>query len=142
MELQQETTLARVRLHWGILIPVALVTFCPILAPVPLIFVVHGLVKPLSQMGTRFNQSPVILIPNLIWLLPLVPYLVVVLGLLLGMWFSYLKSEVTLTNRRFVFRTGFLSRRSGELPLENVESIYISEPLLGRMSGYGTVMVT
>jgi hypothetical protein len=79
---------------------------------------------------------------NLIWLSALVPYLVVVLALLLGTWFSFSKSEVTLTNRRLVFRTGFLSRRSGELPLENVESIYISEPLLGRLCGYGSVTVT
>jgi hypothetical protein len=47
-----------------------------------------------------------------------------------------------LTDRRLVFRTGFLSRRSGELPLENIESIYISEPFLGRLCGYGTVTVT
>jgi hypothetical protein len=77
--------------------------------------------------------------PNLIWLLALVPYFMVVLGLVLGTWFSYWKSEITLMDRRLVFHTGFLSRRSGELPLENVESIYISEPLLGRVCGYGTV---
>ncbi|HZM02008.1 MAG TPA: PH domain-containing protein [Candidatus Saccharimonadales bacterium] len=70
------------------------------------------------------------------------PFFVIDLGLLMGTWFTYLKSEVTLTDRRLVFRTGFLSRRSGELPLENVESIYISEPLLGRLCGYGSVLVT
>jgi len=142
MELQQETTLAKVRLHWGVFIPVLLFAFCPVLACLPFIFLVHGLVNVLGQTGMRLNQSPGMPSLNLIWLLPVVPYLVFVLGLLLATWFSYAKSEVTLTNRRLVFRTGFLSRRSGELPLENVESIYISEPLLGRMCGYGTVMVT
>lgn len=38
--------------------------------------------------------------------------------------------------------TGFLNKISGELPLENVESIYIAEPLFGRILGYGTVAVT
>jgi len=31
---------------------------------------------------------------------------------------------------------------TGELPLENVEAIYLSEPLFGRLLGYGTVLVT
>ena len=137
MELEQETTLARVRLHWGIFIPVLLFALFPILASVPLIFMFHGLFKALGRMGMAANPGL-----NLIWLSAFVPYLVMVLGLLLGTWFSYAKSEVTLTNRRLVYRTGFLSRRSGELPLENVESIYISEPLLGRMCGYGSVTVT
>jgi uncharacterized membrane protein YdbT with pleckstrin-like domain len=137
MELQQETTLAKVRLHWGIFIPVLLFALCPILLLLPFMFLMHGLFNTLGQMGMPANPSL-----NLIWLPVLAPYLVMILGLLLGTWFSYLKSEVTLTDRRLIFRTGFLSRRSGELPLENVESIFISEPLLGRIFGYGTVTVT
>ena len=136
-ELQEETTLAKVRLHWGIFIPVLLFAFCPVLVLLPFMFMLHGLISALGQMGMPANPRL-----NLIWLPALVPYCLVVLGLLVGTLFSYLKSEVTLTDRRLVFRTGFLSRRSGELPLENVESIYISEPLLGRLCGYGTVMVT
>jgi uncharacterized membrane protein YdbT with pleckstrin-like domain len=142
MELRQEITLAKVRLHWGIFIPVLLFAFGPLVALLPLIFILHGFLHSLTQMEMRVNQSPSIGSLNVIWLLPLVPYLVIVIGLLLGTWFSYSKSEVTLTNRRLVFRTGFLSRRSGELPLENVESIYISEALFGRLFGYGTIMVT
>jgi uncharacterized membrane protein YdbT with pleckstrin-like domain len=141
-ELQQEITLAKVRLHWGVFIPVLLFAFGPLVALLPLIFILHGFLHSLTQMEMRVNQSPSIGSLNVTWLLPLVPYLVIVIGLLLGTWFSYLKSEVTLTNRRLLFRTGFLSRRSGEVPLENVEAIYISEPLIGRMFGYGTVMVT
>jgi len=137
MELQQERTLAKVRLHWGIFIPVPLFAFCPIVVSLPFWFLMHGLLNALGQMGMPANPRL-----NLMWLPALVPYLVIVLGLVLGTWFSYWKSEVTLTDRRLVFRTGFLSRRSGELPLENVESIYISEPLLGRLCGYGTVKVT
>ena len=137
MELQQETTLAKVRLHWGSSFLCCSLHSCRFWRSVPLIFVFHGLFAALGRMGMPANPSL-----NLVWLSALVPYFVVVLGLLLGTWFSYSKSEVTLTNRRLVFRTGFLSRRCGELPLENVESIYISEPLLGRMCGYGSVTVT
>jgi uncharacterized membrane protein YdbT with pleckstrin-like domain len=142
MDLPQEATVAKVRLHWGIFIPVALVAIGLILPVLSIMFLAHGFYNALHQIGMPLNQSPAVPTLNLIWLVTLVPYFVIVLGLLLGTWISYAKSEITLTNRRLVFRTGFLSRRSGELPLENVESIYISEPLLGRLCGYGTVTVT
>jgi uncharacterized membrane protein YdbT with pleckstrin-like domain len=44
-------------------------------------------------------------------------------------------SEITLTNKRLIYRTGFLARAAGELPLENVDAIFIFEPLLGRLLG-------
>jgi uncharacterized membrane protein YdbT with pleckstrin-like domain len=137
MELKQETTLARVRLHWGIFIPVLLFAFLPIIASLPVIFLVHGLLNAMRPLGMPANPTL-----NLIWLSALVPYIVILLGLVLVTWLTRSKSEVTLTNRRLLYRTGLLSRRSGELPLENVESIFISEPLLGRLCGFGTVTVT
>jgi uncharacterized membrane protein YdbT with pleckstrin-like domain len=142
MELQQERTLAKVRLHWGIFIPVVLVAFGMVAATLPFIFITQAADHAMSQMARQFNQPSAMPRLHLIWLLPLIPDFVIVPGLLLATWFAYSKSEVTLTNRRLVFRTGFFSRRSGEVPLENVEAIYISEPLFGRMCGYGTVMVT
>jgi hypothetical protein len=142
MELQQETTLAKVRLHWGIFIPALLLALVLILASLSWMLIAHMMDSVLSQMPRQLVQPAAVPRLNLFWLFPLVLDFVVVPFLLLGTWFSYSKSEVTLTNRRLVFRTGFLSRRSGELPLENVESIYISESLLGRVCGYGTVMVT
>jgi uncharacterized membrane protein YdbT with pleckstrin-like domain len=121
---------------------VLLLALCVILVTVvPFIFVAR-MMSAVTQMTAQFNQPPVI--PGLSWMFlwAAVPDFVIVVGLLLGAWFTYLKSEVTLTDRRLVFRTGYLSRRSGEVPLENVESIYIFEPLIGRMCGYGTVTVT
>lgn len=136
-ELQQETTLEKVRSHWGIFIPVLLGALGPITAALPALFIIHGMFDALHRLGMPVDPRL-----NLIWLLFLIPYFAVVAGLFLGSWFTYLKSEITLTDRRLVFRTGFLSRRSGELPLENVESIYISESVLGRLCGWGTVTVT
>ena len=142
MQLAEETTLAKVRLHWGIFIPVVLVALFMVVATLPFIFIAQAADHAMSQMARQFNQPTAIPRLRLIWLLPLVPDFVIVPGLLLATWFAYSKSEVTLTNRRLVFRTGFFSRRSGEVPLENVEAIYISEPLFGRLFGYGTIMVT
>jgi uncharacterized membrane protein YdbT with pleckstrin-like domain len=142
IEVQEETTLAKVRLHWGIFIPVLLLALLLILASLAWMLIARWMHSVLSQMPRQISQPAAVPRLNLFWLFPLVLDFVIVPFLLLGTWFSYSKSEVTLTNRRLAFHTGFLSRRSGELPLENVESIYISESLLGRMCGYGTVTVT
>jgi uncharacterized membrane protein YdbT with pleckstrin-like domain len=50
-------------------------------------------------------------------------------------------TEMAVTNRRVLIKTGMASRRTIELLLANVESIVITEPFLGRMLGYGTVIV-
>ena len=50
-------------------------------------------------------------------------------------------TEFTLTTRRLSMSTGTLRKRSLELVLSKVESISVNEGLLGRMLGYGTVVV-
>jgi uncharacterized membrane protein YdbT with pleckstrin-like domain len=50
-------------------------------------------------------------------------------------------TEMAVTNRRILIKTGILSRRTIEMLLSRVESIVITEPFLGRMLGYGTVIV-
>jgi uncharacterized membrane protein YdbT with pleckstrin-like domain len=50
-------------------------------------------------------------------------------------------TEMAVTNRRILIKSGFLSRRTIELLLSRVESIVILEPFFGRMLGYGTVII-
>ena len=50
-------------------------------------------------------------------------------------------TEMAVTNRRVIIKTGMADRRSLEIMLPNVESIGIDEPLWGRMLGYGTVVI-
>lgn len=50
-------------------------------------------------------------------------------------------TEMTLTNRRVVIKTGLVGRKTIELLLNKVESIEVSETALGRMLGYGTIVV-
>jgi uncharacterized membrane protein YdbT with pleckstrin-like domain len=50
-------------------------------------------------------------------------------------------TEIAVTNRRVIIKTGMASRRSLELMLPKVESIGIDEPVMGRMLGYGTVII-
>jgi uncharacterized membrane protein YdbT with pleckstrin-like domain len=50
-------------------------------------------------------------------------------------------TEIALTNRRVVIKTGLVGRKTIELLLSKVESIEVSETALGRMLGYGTIVV-
>lgn len=50
-------------------------------------------------------------------------------------------TEMAVTNKRVIAKTGLADRRTIELLLSRVESIAVEEPPLGRILGYGTVIV-
>ena len=50
-------------------------------------------------------------------------------------------TEITVTNRRVFVKVGMAARRTIELLLSRVESIGVEESVMGRMLGYGTVIL-
>jgi acyl-coenzyme A synthetase/AMP-(fatty) acid ligase len=50
-------------------------------------------------------------------------------------------TEMAVTNRRVVIKTGLASRKTIEMLLNKVESIEVNETAFGRMLGYGTIVV-
>ncbi|HXN54323.1 MAG TPA: PH domain-containing protein [Candidatus Acidoferrum sp.] len=50
-------------------------------------------------------------------------------------------TEMAVTNRRVLIKTGMTSRRTLDLMLSRVESIGVEETAAGRMLGYGSVIV-
>ena len=50
-------------------------------------------------------------------------------------------TEMAVTNKRVIVKTGLVDRRTIELLLQRIESIAVEEPALGRLLGYGTVIV-
>lgn len=50
-------------------------------------------------------------------------------------------TEMAVTNRRVLIKTGMASRRTLDMVLGKVESIAVQETFLGRMLGYGSVVV-
>jgi uncharacterized membrane protein YdbT with pleckstrin-like domain len=50
-------------------------------------------------------------------------------------------TEMAVTNKRVIVKTGLADRRTIELLLQRIESIAVEEPALGRILGYGTVIV-
>jgi hypothetical protein len=50
-------------------------------------------------------------------------------------------TEMAVTNRRVVVKTGIASRRTIEMLLNKVETVEVTEPGMGRMLGYGSILV-
>ena len=51
-------------------------------------------------------------------------------------------TELALTNKRVIAKTGFIRRDTVELRLEKVEGLIINQGLVGRIFNYGTVIVS
>jgi hypothetical protein len=50
-------------------------------------------------------------------------------------------TEMAVTNKRVIVKSGLVDRRTIELLLPRIESVAVEEPALGRLLGYGTVIV-
>lgn len=50
-------------------------------------------------------------------------------------------TEMAVTNRRVIVKTGLTERRTTEILLSRIESVVVDEPAMGRILGYGTVIV-
>lgn len=60
---------------------------------------------------------------------------------LLGAWFRRWTTELAVTDRRIIFKRGFISRRTIEMNMDKVESVQIDQSILGRMLDYGNVTI-
>jgi len=90
------------------------------------IFNNHWFVKVL--IGVNFFLAVITLG---IWLIPAVIY-----------WLSWKNTENGVTNKRVIHKSGIIARRTGEMRLKSIEAIYINQGIIGRIFGFGTVVIT
>ncbi len=57
-------------------------------------------------------------------------------------WIELMTSEFAVTSMRLIFKVGLIARYTTELLLSKVESISVTQSLLGRMLNYGDLTVT
>ncbi len=50
-------------------------------------------------------------------------------------------TEMAVTNKRVIVKSGLVDRRTNEILLSRIESVVVDEPAMGRIFGYGTVIV-
>ena len=61
--------------------------------------------------------------------------------LLIQQWFQWWVTEIAVTNRRIIYKTGLVRRQTNEMNMDKVESVKIDQSILGRMLDYGNVMM-
>jgi uncharacterized membrane protein YdbT with pleckstrin-like domain len=61
--------------------------------------------------------------------------------LLLGAWIRRWTTEIVITDRRVILKSGFISRRTLEMNMTKVESVDVIQGILGRMLNFGTVVI-
>jgi uncharacterized membrane protein YdbT with pleckstrin-like domain len=77
--------------------------------------------------------------PGWFWL----PLIGVGFGLLafLSAWLRRWTTEIAVTNRRIIYKRGFISRRTIEMNMDKVESVDVVQSVLGRIFNFGTVII-
>jgi uncharacterized membrane protein YdbT with pleckstrin-like domain len=73
-------------------------------------------------------------------------YVAVLLGIiaieaLFRKWFIRWITEIAVTDRRVIYKTGFIRRKTNEMNMEKVESVQVDQSVLGRILDYGDVTI-
>jgi len=124
-----ETLIYQTRLHWVVMLwHLVLGCFLLVLPGALLLYSTH------SQTGIESQTLQVMEIASAVLLVCGV--VVILVGMV-----RRNATEMAVTNRRVVIKTGLASRKTIEMLLNKVESIEVSETTGGRMLGYGTIVV-
>jgi uncharacterized membrane protein YdbT with pleckstrin-like domain len=122
-----EIVLYKTRLHWIVLIWTLVAGVC--LGSIGLAFVVGG-----HEASPKSGSYAGMIIVGLLFL--------VSAAVLIGVGLIRKNStEVAVSNKRVLIKTGVFARKSIEVLLSKVESIGVNESVFGRMLGYGSVVV-
>jgi uncharacterized membrane protein YdbT with pleckstrin-like domain len=118
-----ETVVYTAKLHWFIYLPaILLLIVCLILAA--------------ASLWTVDNQN-----------LSLALEIAAVMFALLALWSGFrafvrrATTELAVTDQRVIYKTGLLSRHTLEMNRSKVESVAVDQTILGRIFGYGTIIV-
>jgi len=123
---------------------------------------VEKVLQPGEQVGYQASLHWVTYLHGLLWLLAaaivwlvvppewragfIVRAVVVILAavgvfFLASAWFDQWVTEIAVTNRRVIYKHGFVSRTTAEMLMDKIESVRIDQSILGRMLGYGKVTI-
>ena len=74
-------------------------------------------------------------------------YALIAFGLVFGLpsfvraWFKRFTTEIAVTERRVIFKHGFVRRQTVEMNMTKVESVDVNQSILGRIFDYGDILV-
>jgi uncharacterized membrane protein YdbT with pleckstrin-like domain len=88
-----------------------------------------------------FGHRPVAVGAAFIWdVLAGVVLLAAAVWLFIG-WFRRWTTEIAVTDRRIIYKRGFIRRDTVEMHLDKVESVDVEQSILGRIMNYGDISI-
>lgn len=123
-----ESVLYRTRLHWVTLVGPA---------TLGAVFGIPGLLLLFGAVGSLSKKSGSAGTMSLFGLVLLVVAAIIVGSGIL----TRNATEMAVTNKRVIIKAGILSKRTVELFLSRVESVGVEQDLVGRILGYGSIVV-
>jgi uncharacterized membrane protein YdbT with pleckstrin-like domain len=81
------------------------------------------------------------------WYQPLVVFgTVAVMGILTLVsashaWFRWWTTEIAVTDKRIIFKTGFINRHTEEMNMDKVSSVDVDQSVWGRIFDFGTIRI-
>ena len=94
-----------------------------------------------EEISSLFAQHWIVRIPMVLWLL-LSPFFGLTLPLAIYEYLRVRYTELGLTNKRVICKTGIISRQSEEMKLTSIETVEIDQGVFGRILGYGNIHVS
>ena len=76
-----------------------------------------------------------------IWRYTAYALVLVAVVLLIQQLLQWWVTEIAVTNRRVIYKKGFVRRQTNEMNIDKVESVRIHQSILGRMLDYGDVTI-
>ena len=118
--LPDERVLYKTRLHWVLYLKSMLVTLLGVVVALAL--------TQVSEPRWAWYGGVAVAVAGALWWLV--------------RWIELRTSEFAVTSMRLIFKVGLVARYTTELLLAKVESISVTQGLLGRMLNYGDLIVT
>lgn len=108
------------------------------------------------------NEEKILHDSRIHWIVFLKPLIFAIIGILMAIFFHplvgililvmnlyplyiatafYYTTHLVLTDKKILGRTGYIFRDWVQLNLNQVETAYLEEPILGRMLGYSTILI-
>jgi membrane protein YdbS with pleckstrin-like domain len=78
---------------------------------------------------------------TIFWLYTAYALALIALFLLVQEWFRCWITEIAVTDRRVIYKKGFIWRQTNEMNMDKVESVEVGQSILGRILDYGTVTI-
>ena|SRR5208282_2443794 len=86
-----------------------------------------------TQVPADKSAAPVTFISILLFVIAALSFL--------STWFRRITTEIAVTDRRIIYKRGWISRHTEEMNISKVETVDVNQSILGRLLGYGTIRI-